>query len=351
MTKTMDAEPVAAPAALSFREILFEKREGVATVTLNRPHAYNAYSTGTLRELIAALQDATFDDAVAVIVITGAGTKSFCTGGDVKEYAETYTKAPHEYWKYMQLFRTYLEAILRSGKPTIARLNGMAVGGGHETQLACDLSVIAEHAYVGQVGTSVGSVACGGATQWLPITVGTKRAAEMLLMNPRIPARQALEWGLVNAVAPSVTCRGDFVERPTAEQIRWAERGESGYAIDLSRLDQIVASYAANLKEKFPECTRYTKQQMNVWKEWAWFSTIGHGADWLSLHFASREPWEGMQAFVEKRPPDVAGIRGALARGESPEFLWGAYRKTCPACKAVGLPADFGFCGKCGGPL
>src|SRR6185369_16623919 len=158
----------------------------------------------------------------------GTGTKAFCTGGDVKEYAEKYTREPHEYWKYMQLLRSYLEAILRSGKPTIARINGIAVGGGNESQLACDLAVMAEHAYLGQVGTSVGSVACGGATQWLPITVGARRANEMLLLNPRVPSHQALEWGLVNAVAPSVTKDGVFVEGATPEEIRLAERREGG---------------------------------------------------------------------------------------------------------------------------
>lgn len=336
---------------MTYKEILFEKTDGVAKITLNRPQAFNAYSTGTLQELAHALQDASFDDAVAVIVLTGAGTKAFCTGGDVKEYAERYTREPHEYWKYMQLFRAYLEAILHNSKPTIARINGMAVGGGHETQLACDLSVIAEHAYVGQVGTSVGSVACGGATQWLPITVGAKRAAEMLLMNPRVPARKALEWGLVNAVAPSVTRSGVFVENPTSEEVRWAEKGENGYAIDLTRLDAVVAAWAANLKEKFPECTRYTKQQMNVWKEWAWSSTVGHAADWLSLHFACAEPHEGMRAFVEKRKPDYAGIRAKLAAGESPELVWGANEKACPSCGAVCLPSAFAFCGKCGAKL
>ncbi|MER3514368.1 MAG: hypothetical protein C4310_08255, partial [Chloroflexota bacterium] len=110
------------------------------------------------------LQDAAFDDSVAVVVYTGASDRTFCTGGDVKEYAAQYTTAPRHYWKYMGLFKAYIESILNCGKPAIARLNGMAVGGGNESHLACDLSIMAEHAYIGQVGTGVGSVACGGAT-------------------------------------------------------------------------------------------------------------------------------------------------------------------------------------------
>ena len=95
----------------------------------------------------------------------------------------------------MALFRAYIDGILSTGKPVVARLNGVAVGGGNETVLACDLAVMAEHAYVGQVGTHVGSVACGGSTQWLPITVGDKRAREMLFLNHPMPARVAARMG------------------------------------------------------------------------------------------------------------------------------------------------------------
>ncbi|MBI2932511.1 MAG: enoyl-CoA hydratase/isomerase family protein, partial [Planctomycetes bacterium] len=276
-------------------------------------------------------------------VYTGSGTRAFCTGGDVKEYSETYVQKPREYWKYLGLFRAYLESIMHAGKPVIARLNGMAVGGGNESQLACDLTVMAEHAWLGQVGTSVGSVACGGATQWLPLVVGDKRAREMLLLNPRIPAKRALEWGLVNAVAPSVKKDGRFVENPTAEQVEQAQKAKDGYSIDLSQLDALVAGYASQLKEKFLECSRYTKTQANALKEFVWNMTVGHAQDWLSTHFGGLEPYEGMRAFVEKRKADYARVRRS-------EFLWGAPAKAC-RCGARGLPNDFEFCGKCGARL
>ncbi|MBI4564571.1 MAG: enoyl-CoA hydratase/isomerase family protein [Planctomycetes bacterium] len=323
-----------------FEEIRVSVSDGVATITLDRSAAYNAYTTRTLRELAAAFREAAAEDSVAVIVLTGAGTRAFCTGGDVKEYASRYTQKPREYWTYMEHFRGYLESILRAGKPVIARLNGMAIGGGNESQLACDLTVAAEHAVLGQVGTSVGSVACGGATQWLPLVVGDKRAREMLFLNGRIPARRALEWGLVNAVVPSVT-RGDvFLENPTAEQIELAQRGREGHAIDLSKLDEAVASLASKLKDTFPECMRYTKTQVNALKELVWNITVGHAQDWLSTHFGGVEPWEGMKAFVEKRKPDYARVRRS-------EFLWGPPAKDC-RCGARGLPADFAYCGRCG---
>lgn len=338
--------------APAFREIRYEAQGGIARITIDRPERYNAYSTQCLEELAAALRRATFDDAVGVIVLTGSGTRAFCTGGDVKEYAATYLAAPRDYWKYMSLFRAYIDAILSTGKPVVARINGIAVGGGNESVLACDLAVMAEHAYVGQVGVRVGSVACGGATQWLPIVVGDKRAREMLFTNRPIPARLALEWGLVNRVVPSVTLRGELRSGATEEEIRKAQQGIDGYAIDLSALDLEVEHLAAELLATFPECVRYTKQQTNFWKDLSWSLTARHAQDWLALHYTDYEPFEGMRAFGEKRPVDFDAVRRrATEPGGSPETPWGAHVRTCPACGAAGLPASFGFCGVCGGAL
>lgn len=334
-----------------FQEILYEKADWVATITINRPFNYNAYSTSALRELATAFQDAAFDDTVGVIVYTGAGTKAFCTGGDVKEYEELYTDKPRDYWKYMGLFSAYIQSIVNSGKPVIARLNGMAVGGGNESQMACDLAVMAEHAWIGQVGTRVGSVAAGGATQWLPIMIGDRRAREMLLFNGKIPAQQAMDWGLANRVVPSVTKDGVFIEGATEAQIKSAQKGEDGYAIDLSRLDEVVADLAVKLLQQFPECVRYTKQQVNFWKDLSWHQTIGHARDWLSTHYTGSEPWEGMRAFVEKRPPDYMGIRERAASGGSSEFVWGPPSHSCSGCGATGIPKDFEFCGVCGAAI
>lgn len=341
-----------APAQpIEYTEILYSKADWIARITLNRPQNYNAYSTNTLIELAAAFRQAAFDDEVAVIVYTGAGDRAFCTGGDVKEYESTYTKSPHDYWKYMGLFSAYIESILNSGKPVIARLNGLAVGGGNESHLACDLSVIAEHAYVGQVGTSVGSVAAGGATQWLPIFVGDRRARWMVMLNRKISAYQALDWGLVNEVVPSIKKDGAFIDHATPEQIAKANKGQDGYSIDLARLDESVNALCAELIDKFPECMRYTKQQTNFWKDLAWHQTVGHARDWLSIHFAAWEPLEGMGAFVEKRAPGYRMLRERAANGQSSEFPWGPYANSCPTCGSKYLPSDFEFCGKCGSKL
>lgn len=338
-------------ATFAFNEVGYEKKDFVARITIRRPANYNAYSTPALRELAAAFTDAAEDDSVAVIVYTGEGSRAFCTGGDVKEYEREYTSRPRDYWKYMGLFKAYIESILNSGKPVIARVNGMAVGGGNESLLACDLAVMAEHAYLGQVGTTVGSVACGGATQWLPIVVGDKRAREMLFLNERIPARTALDWGLVNRVAPSVVKDGVFIENSSREQVALAQKGVDGYAIDLSRLDAEVDGLCQKIIDTFPECTRYTKQQVNFWKELAWHSTVGHARDWLSLHYCAWEPAEGMGAFVEKRKADYRGMRQLAAEGKSSEFPWGAPKAACPACGAKFLPEAGAYCVACGTKL
>ncbi|MCL4352079.1 MAG: enoyl-CoA hydratase/isomerase family protein, partial [Firmicutes bacterium] len=146
-----------------FEDILYDvSSKGVARLTINRESSYNAYTTKTLQEIREAVRKAAFDPGVYMLVVTGTGRKAFCTGGDVKEYADHYVQHPQDFWQYMVHFQDCLDAIRHLGKPTIARLNGMTVGGGNEFNMACDLAVMAEHAFIRQVGTRVGSVAAGG---------------------------------------------------------------------------------------------------------------------------------------------------------------------------------------------
>jgi predicted amidophosphoribosyltransferase len=116
-------------------------------------------------------------------------------------------------------------------------------------------------------------------------------------------------------------------------------------------LDEAVDNLAQVLIDKFPECMRYTKEQTNFWKNFAWHQTIGHARDWLSIHYTSWEPMEGMTAFVEKRQPRYRMLRQRAAEGKSSEFIWGPYAKQCPACGAKALPEEFEFCGACGATL
>jgi enoyl-CoA hydratase/carnithine racemase len=171
------------------------------------------------------------------------------------------------------------------------------------------------------VGASHGSVAAAGATQFLPLIVGDRRAREILFLNEEIPAAKALEWGLVNQVVPR------------------------------AELDAAVDVMADKLYRKLPEATRYTKQQLNTWRDLIWGITIGHARDWLSIHNQAPETHEAERAFAEKRLPDYDGLRQAAANDEHPEYFWGAPFQTCSNCGAKNLPDGFKFCGNCGKAL
>ncbi len=266
-------------SSFKFKNILYEKENYRATITINRPEVHNALNFETLLELGQAFQDAEWDDEVAVVVLTGAGNKAFCTGADMKEWNEDFSKRPSDFYKWMGIFIETYNRVRNIGKPTIARLNGMAVGGGNELQMSCDLAIAADDIFIQHVGTARGSVPAAGATQWLPLIVGDRRAREMILLCEKIPAKKALEWGLVNQI------------------------------VSRKKLDKAVDDMAEKLVNKLPECTRYAKQQLNFWKEFSWSMTIGHAKDWLTVHTDSEEVREGVRAFVEKKPLDYKSIR------------------------------------------
>lgn len=284
------------PKDLDFKSILYEKKDGRATVTFNRPQVLNAVNHQVLTELNAAFKDASWDDSVAVLVLTGAGERAFCTGADLDEQKQ-FLQRPRDYWKWMGDFIEAHERLRNLGKPAVARLNGIVVGGGNEFNMSCDLAVAADDIYIRHVGTSHGSVPLAGATQFLPLIVGERRAREILFLNEEIPAAKAEEWGLVNWTVPR------------------------------AQLDTKVDEIVEKLKAKFPEKTRYAKQQLNFWRDLSWHTTIGHGRDWLAVHNTSPETWEGVQAFEQKRKPDYGEIRRRWAEDDAPEWLGGEMPK------------------------
>ena len=305
------------PKDLGFTNVKYEKSGYTATITINRPEKHNALNFQTLDEIVRACEDASWDDEVAVVVVTGAGEKAFCTGADLSEWEDSLVKRPHDYWKWFGRFEDMHTRLRNIGKATIARLNGMVVGGGNEINIACDLAIAADDVTIRQIGNSRGSVAAGGATQWLPIIIGDRRAREMLWLNEPVSAAKALEWGLVNEVVP----RAD--------------------------LDAAVAAMAAKLHDKLPECVRYTKTQTNFWRDLSVAMTVPHARDWLTVHTPSYETYEGVRAFREKRLPDYTEVRRRTAAGEGAQ-LWGPEVKTCSACGTEGLPQRFAHCGVCG---
>jgi enoyl-CoA hydratase/carnithine racemase len=296
----LGAEYTGQPASrLRFEDILYEKKDGIARVTLNRPEVYNAYSAQTLREMTQAFRDAAWDDSVAVVVLTGAGEKAFCAGGDAKEFSDEFLRRPRNYWKWQGLLLEALELFRHVGKPTIARINGTVAGGGNDWNLAADLAIAAEHARFMQVGTRVGLVDALGSSQWLPLVVGDRRAREMLLTCDEITAEQALSWGLVNQVVP------------------------------FRQLDRAVNALAKKLIQKFPECTRYTKQQLNFWKDLAWSLTAGHARDWLAIHSHPGSLMRACRPLSKSGPPTTAAS-GNARRQASPASFSGA-RPPAPA--------------------
>jgi enoyl-CoA hydratase/carnithine racemase len=264
-----DAPAPASPDALGFERIVYEKAPPRATITLNRPEVLNAFDFRLLRELARAAEDASWDDEIRVVVLTGAG-RAFCVGADLKEWSAGYLGKPDEYWKWFGAFEAAHDRLRDIGKPTLARINGICVGGGNELQMACDLAVMVEDAYIRHVGLEHGSVPAGGATQWLPVMVGERRAREIVLLCEEIPARKAEEWGLVNRAVPA------------------------------AELDGVVDELVDKLATKLPQTTRYAKTQLNFWRDLSWHSTVGHARDWLALSMLGEEAQGAVRSFVEK---------------------------------------------------
>ena len=307
------ASPQAAdPEDLGFERIRYgrDADAGVATVTIDRPDVLNALDFPTMRELARAFQQASWDESVAVVVLTGAGDRAFCTGADLDEQA-LMGATSGQYWRWMGAFIEMHDRLRHIGKPTIARINGVCVGGGNELQMACDLSVLVDDGYIRHVGPEHGSVPAGGATQWLPLIVGDRRAREIIMLCEPIAPATALEWGLVSRVCS----RAD--------------------------LDAVVAELAASLARKLPEAMRYTKTQLNWWRDLVWSQTVEHARDWLSVHSTADETKEAVAAFHDKRRPRFAELR-RLESGEG---------RTCFTCGANGLPIGHRFCGECGTEL
>jgi enoyl-CoA hydratase/carnithine racemase len=257
------------PAQLGFESIVYEKSAPRATIRLNRPDVLNAFDFRMLREIARACEDASWDDEIRVVVVTGTG-RAFCVGADLRSWGEDLLGNSREYWKWFGAFKDMHDRLREVGKPTIARVNGIAVGGGNELQMACDLAVMVDSAFIRHVGLQHGSVPAGGATQWLQLMVGDRRAREIVFLCDEVPAGQAAEWGLVNRAVPE------------------------------AELDAVVDEWVEKLAARLPETTRYAKQQLNVWRDLAWHQTVGHARDWLAMSMLGSEAQDAVRAFLDR---------------------------------------------------
>lgn len=251
-------------------EVLYQVEDGLAWITINRPHVYNAFRARTVDELVAAFKAAWVDDSVGVVALTGAGDKAFCAGGDQKQRAETgdYGESATGLFEIESLHRVIRDI----PKPVIAAVNGHAIGGGHVLHLLCDITIAADSARFGQSGPRVGSFDAGFGTAYMARVIGEKRAREVWMFCRQYDAATAKTWGLVNEVVPSTELR------TTVRQ--WADE-----ALALS-----------------PTALKVLKHSFNAATEG--IGGIGQlSFDALDLFVDTPEAQEGYRAFVEKRTP------------------------------------------------
>lgn len=258
-------------ASRDYTDIIYTSRDGVATLAINRPARLNAFTGHTMGEMADAIDRARDDRAVGVLVMTGVGERAFSAGGDVEwETPQTLDGLNFDLGAKMIDFP----------KPVIARVNGYAIGGGNHLAYCCDLTIAAEHAIFGQNGPRVASPAAGYFVSHLASIVGHKRAREMWMLCRRYTARQALEWGLVNAVVP------------------------------MDRLDSEVASWCQELLAMSPTVLRLVKASFRQHMS----GYVGRNVSDMLSEFApdflaSGEQTEGADAFMEKRRPDFTPWR------------------------------------------
>ena len=258
----------------SYEDILYQARDGIAWITINRPQVLNAFRAKTVDELIAAFRAAWHDPDVGVTVLTGAGDRAFSSGGDQSERSQDgYGGGGGGPGLDVHGLHGIMRAI---PKPVIAMVNGYAIGGGHVLHVLCDLTIAADTARFGQVGPRVGSVDPGFGTAYLARVVGEKKAREMWYLCRQYTAEQALAMGLVNAVVPAAELR--------AETERWCRE----------------------LLEKSPTALKLAKQSFNADTEHiAGITELGFAA--LELYYRTDEAEEGRRAFLERRPPKFRG--------------------------------------------
>lgn len=257
------------------KHVLYEKKDAIAWITINRPEKMNALTEQMFIDLADAVQTADSDEDIGVIVITGAGEKSFSSGGDVQEFV----KIRKNHAKSRQLVRNALNlfnTIRNSGKPVIAAVNGICVGGGLEINLACDLCVATEESQFGFVGPRVGSVPMIGGTQTLPRIVGERRAKYQLFTTRFWDAREAVRMGLVNELVPK------------------------------GKLKDSVVKLARRIMEHSPTALRLAKTSLNTEGDML-ASSYHHGREVIPFYWATGEAEEGMKAFLEKRKPRFGG--------------------------------------------
>ncbi len=259
---------------MKFETIIYEKKENVAWITFNRPDKLNAQNQTLLNEVTAALEQTKDDDEVQVIVFTGAGDRAFSAGADINMFTEWTPLSVISWTKGTKRPYTFIREI---PKPVIAMVNGLALGGGCELAMACDIIIASENARFGQPEINVGVIPGGAGTQVLPRLVGDKKAREMIFTGDPISSEEALRLGLVNKVVPA------------------------------DKLRDAVEEIIKKLKSKSPAILKFAKLAVNKALETPLSVGIECEADLFALCFGTQDQKEGAKAFLEKRPPNYVG--------------------------------------------
>lgn len=260
---------------MEYKKIIYKKDDGIARMIINRPEKRNALNRAARLEMIDALEDTTGDSSVKVLIISGAGGKSFIAGSDLTELSAF---GPLEMEEFMatiaQQFYTRFEQL---DKPVVAMIDGLCLGGGLELAMACDIRIASESSRFGQPETFVGIIPGGGGTQRLPRIVGVGKAKELIFTGNMIDAREALRIGLINQMVPA------------------------------EKLEEVVMSMARQIVEKSPLVIKWAKKAINAGQETSLSMGLSYEALAECLVMSSKDTKEGMKAFFEKRKPQFKG--------------------------------------------
>jgi enoyl-CoA hydratase len=259
---------------MSYNNILLTVENGIATITFNRPKALNAMNSETMLELLDAAAVCRNDDGVKVLILTGAGEKAFVAGADI---AQMQNMRPQEALRFMELGNETLRLIETIPKPSIAAVNGYALGGGAEIAMACDVRYASENAAFGQPEITLGMMPGWGGSQRLPRLIGMGRAKELIMGGASIDAKRAFEVGLVNKVVP--------LDQLMAEAGKFAAKlaGLSGFALKM------------------------IKHSINFGYDQSIDSAIRLETECCAQCFSTDDQKEGMKAFLDKRKPTFTG--------------------------------------------
>ncbi|MBT3294253.1 MAG: 1,4-dihydroxy-2-naphthoyl-CoA synthase [Verrucomicrobia bacterium] len=256
-----------------FEDIRYEKAEGIAKITINRPEVRNAFRPQTVKEMGCALEEARDDETIGVIILTGEGEKAFCSGGDQKVRGDAGYKDGQGVHRLNVL--DLQRQIRTCPKPVIAMVAGYAIGGGHVLHLVCDLTIAADNAIFGQTGPRVGSFDGGFGASYMARIVGQKKAREIWFLCRQYDAQQALDMGLVNTVVP--------------------------YA----QLEEETVTWCREILANSPIALRCLKAALNADCDGqAGLQELAGNA--TMLYYMSEEAQEGRNAFLEKRKPDFS---------------------------------------------